>query len=349
MVTLVRIVVLLPHRAAQEQNAGQELAALRDAGYEVVPIPAPRPGMLGVAWLTTAGARKASRLKPDIIVARDLDALGAAMKVKKQTGAKLVYDMHEAYSYMVEDDVPKRLLPLIEKYERRILPQVDLVLASDAGRADWISRQWVKVGTGLDPAWEMRVIYNCRDPVQPYVPPPCTGRLFYGGTLHPSRFIWEMVAAMVGTDWELVIAGPNTPGSLYDWLKKNHWRNVSFQGYMTPQESLSLLQKCDVSVQMANPKSRINQLGPYNRLFDAMAVGRASIGTVGTENGNIISNCRIGLSSMYDMDAYITTVQTLLGNKKELQEMGLRAYKLCVEELNWKAQAKEMVEAFESL
>ena len=358
----VRIVQLLPKRALNEQNANQETKALMDAGHEVLSVIAPRPGVGGMVWLRTIGALKAIHLKPDIVSARDLDTLAAGLKVKQRTGAKLVYDMHDVYSYMVEGDVPKRLLPVIEKHERKLLPKVDLVLASDEGRAKWISDQWTKVGTGIDPAWDLQIILNCRDPVVPYVPLPKTTSLSYTGTLHPSRFIREMVEAMSDLDdVALYVAGPRTPGSLYNWLEKTvcspsctrhnaEYHNIVFFGHLSPEQALYMMQLTTVSVQMADPKFTINRLGPYNRLFDAMAVGRPVIATVGTANGDIASALGMGVISVYDVDAYKTAVKTLFEQSyEELERMSRNAYAACVGGLNWKEQAKKLVKAYADL
>lgn len=344
MSNVVRIVQLVPQRAFGEQNDQQETQALFAAGYDVHTIVTPHPGVRGIVWLETIGVRKAIQAMPDIVSARDLDALGAAVKVKRRTGAKLVYDMHEVYSMMVEDDVPAAVARYADKREKRLLRDVDLALASDSGRAQWLVDQ----GYVYRP---MHVILNCRDPVVPYVSMPHTRSLSYTGTLHPSRFIREMVEAMaLLEDVELYIAGPRTPGSLYDWLARNQFKNVVFLGHVSPQGSLKVMQRADVSVQMANPMSRINVLGPYNRLFDAMAVGRPVIGTVGTANSDIAVGLKMGIASAYDMDSYKYAVRTILGkSREELMRMSTAAYGACTNTFNWKAEARKLVEAYGSL
>jgi hypothetical protein len=176
----VLVVKLVPHRAYGEQNELQETQALFDAGYDVHTIVAPEPGIRGVVWFETIGAHQAIRAKPDIVVSRDLDALGAAVKVKRRTGAKLVYDMHEVYPMMVEDDVPAAVARYVVKREKRLLRDVDLALASDSGRAQWLADQ----GYVYRP---LQIVLNCRDPLVPYVPPPNNGSLCYTGTLYPVR------------------------------------------------------------------------------------------------------------------------------------------------------------------
>lgn len=342
----MKIAYLLPHRAREEQNVIQEVAALEQAGHTVKRIAAPRPGLAGVLWMNVTGVRKAIAMKPDVVSSRDLDTLKAGVSVKRQTGAKLVYDAHEVYSMMVENDVPRFLLRLINRHERRLLHKVDSLIASDQARATWVVEQ------GYPADRPLSIVYNCRDPI-PYTEPAYPTQLFYGGTLHSGRFIREMVAAVQDDRLKgvsLCIAGPKTPNSEYDWLFRNFYASrgpVRFLGSLEPQDMLKALQNAAISIQVADPLERINTLGPYSRLFDAMAVGRPSIGSIGTENGNVITNLKIGTACLYDVESFIGAVLLMMDDKEALSRMGKRAHDLCEKVFNWQAEAQKLVVGYE--
>ena len=296
-----------------------------------------------------AAARYAVNLEPDVISCRDLDTLAAGIWVRRRwkelRRVKVVYDMHEVYSMMVKDAIPLFVARRLDAYERKLLPEVDLALPSDDGRRDWLVRQGYR---GPAP-----VILNCRNPASSIFPFPGRPKILsYTGTLHTNRFIREMVEAMDHIDATLVIAGPDAEGGkwnkyLRDVASKNP--RIQFLGHLTPAKSLEVLGRSHVSIQMADPENELNRMGPYNRLFDSMSVGRAVLATEGTANGNIVKGLRMGLTSIYDRAAYTAAVNLMLNETDQVFEMGLNGLKACLEKFNWDSQAKRLTEAYERL
>jgi glycosyltransferase involved in cell wall biosynthesis len=161
-----------------------------------------------------------------------------------------------------------------------------------------------------------------------------------------------MVEAMDHIDATLLIAGPDAEGGKHDkWLRtvaKDNPR-VQFLGRLTPEKALQVLQRSHISIQMADPRNALNSMGPYNRLFDAMSVGRAVIATEGTFNGDAVRSLGMGLTTMYDKRAYVATVNLMLGQPDELFSWGVNGLMACHKTFNWDSQAKKMVAAYESL
>jgi len=344
----MKVVQLLPTRAANERNTVQERKALIDAGYNVRSISSPYAGLRGIIWLETVGACRASRLKPDVIVARDLDSFKAGLKVKEQTGAKLVYDVHEAFSWMIEDDVPRFLVNAAIKREQRLLTKADAIIASNPGIIDWLVQQAPKDGIGIDDP--ITLVANCRDPQPEFIPPLGQRQLCYLGTLHKTRFIKEMVEAMRGIDGRLVISGPRTAHSLYDWLKVGNLPpDVQFLGHITPEKVESIVRESDVVVSMVDPSNKNNRVGLANKVFEAMSIGRPVIATTGTATGNLVTNLRMGITTMYDQDAFAEGVKVLLDGD-DLVRLGKNAYDACKNGVwNWQTQAKKFVAVFDGL
>jgi hypothetical protein len=319
----------------------QKFRSLKKAGYDVLTIQGSKGGMTGAArFMFTAGVHAAS-MRPDILVARDLDALYPAVWAKKRTGARLVYDCHDIYPWMIENDAP-HAAKAAKKRERRLLQYVDLLLTLNHGTASWVIDRQGYVGPHA-------LVRQCRNPDKEWTPPPNARALCYLGTLHNGRFVKELVRAVNdGLDVDLHIAGPQTPGGLYDWVAKNTSALVTFYGEVSPMNALKILRGCDVSVQMADPLVRINTVGPYNRFFDALSVGRASIGTLGTANGAMIEETRTGIQVPYRSQDFIKGVNTLFDMDPAM--VGRRAYETCAEgTLNWREQEKRFLAAFEEL
>ena len=335
----MRVVHLLPHRAADELNTTLERMALMTAGYDMHEVVAPKSGARGAAWFEFSGWRRAARIKPDIIIARDLDTLAAGVKVKHATGAKLVYFQHEAYSWMVENDVPPLVIRWLERRERRLISECDAFVASNPGILS-------RLGDTDKPS---AVVMNCRDPQPTFVSPsPPSRQLYYLGSLHTDRFIKEMVNAMRRVDGTLVITGPRTTHSYYDWLATTKHTNVDFRGFVLAQESLDLVLKSDAIVAMLDPSNRNNCVALGNKVFDAMSFGRAVISTAGTANGNLVTSLGMGRAVAYNEGAFANGVAALLDD--DLSRLGKNAYDACSKGVwNWKTQAKELVALIDSL
>jgi len=343
----MRVVQLLPARAANEVNSMLERKALLDAGYDVRSVSSPYYGLRGIAWFSTIGARWARKLEPDIMVARDLDALAAGVKVQKETDCKLVYDVHEVYPWMIEDDVPRFVFNAAVKREQRLFMCADAIIASNPGIVDWLDTQAPKDGIGIDDP--ITLVANCRDPQPEFVPPPGQRQLCYLGTLHKSRFIKEMVEAMRGIDGRLVITGPRTAHSLYDWLRAGNMPpNVQFLGDAI-EKTEAVMRESDIVLSMVDPANKNNRIALANKVFDAMSIGRAVIAPLGTANGNIVTNLQMGITTMYDQDAFSEGVRVLLDGD-DLVRLGKNAYDACKNGVwNWRTQAKKFVGVFDGL
>ena len=76
---------------------------------------------------------QAIKLRPNLIYIHDLHTAPIGILVKAFTGAKLIYDAHEDYPFMLSD-VSKLLGALAELLERIVAPFVDYVVAVDSDR-----------------------------------------------------------------------------------------------------------------------------------------------------------------------------------------------------------------------
>jgi len=247
--------------------------------------------------------------------------------------------MHEVFSWMV--NLPL-VSPVIDRHERKLLSEVDLAVVCNEKSAEWL---W-HYGTGKLPTY---IVRNCRNPDPVWQPPRGEGNLWYMGTLHDSRFVPEMVRAMDRIDGHLYIAAPKTESVWWNWLSSHPSDRITFCGTLPYESCRELLRSSDLAIMMGDPRVRINTLGPYNRLYDAMAVGRPSIGTAGTSNGDLISELEIGLPLPYHIDDYTLGVTALLTQKNRLMRLGKNAYEACKAVYNWDVQARVLKEAYARL
>lgn len=360
----MRVLYLIPQRAVADPNTASVADALAAAGHDVAIVPARgRTRIGGILGLVRRAPRIARRSRPDAILCRDLDTLWAGATAKAVTGAKLVYWAHDVYSHMVEADVPRFVYLQTVHHERKLLPYADAIIASNQGVVDWLGKEQApKDGIGLDDP--ITIVMPCRVP-QVYFPPPGQRRLGYFGTLHKNRFVREMVEAMPAIREgfgdprpSLTIAGPRDRHGLYDWLKKNYDHPpeafeddvppVIFLGTLPPEDVLLQTYESDVIVSMLDPADKCLRVGLANKVFDAMSVGRAAVGTRGTATGDLIAETGMGLTPPYGIDTYVAAVRHMLRDDTTVQ-MGLHAYYAGKTKYNWHDEAKKLVAVFEEL
>lgn len=344
----MRVLYLVPQRAVEDPNTTQIVGTLVAAGHSVGIIgPLGRTRVGGILNLMYRAPRIAEKSKPDVILCRDLDTLAAGVRAKRRTGAKLVYWAHDVYQHMVQGDVPRPLVAYLDRHERGLLPPVDAAIVANEGvRAHLMERC-----LGLFPA----LVMLCRVP-EVYFPPLMERRLGYFGTLHKNRFIREMVEAMPaireGFDDPkptLTIAGPRT-NDLYDWVESQaDGEAVTFLGHIDADEVLHKTYESDIIVTMLNPADRCLRAGLANKVFDAMAVGRAAIGTRGTATGDLIAETGMGVVCDYDPDVYVSVARMLLRMPEPGTMMGKNAYYAGKTKYNWNLEAAKLVKVFEEL
>lgn len=350
----MRVLYLVPARGLADPNTAREASVLADAGHEVSIVgPRGRTVVSGILDLVYRAPRIARKAKADAILCRDLDTLWAAIRAKRRTGAKVVYWPHDVYQDMVATDVPSAVVRLLDRHEKRLILAVDAAVASNEG----VRKHLMERCLGLFPA----LVMPCRVP-EMYFSPHGMRQLCYLGTLHKNRFIREMVEAMPaireGFDEPkptLVIAGPRDRHGIYDWLQRDYGRPVGgfddepvmFLGTITEDEVLHETWRSDVVVSMLNPADRCLRVGLANKVFDAMAVGRAAISTRGTATGDLIAETGMGLTPPYNVGMYVAAIRHMLEN--DIVGMGKNAYYAGKTKYNWNIQAEKLVKVFEEL
>ncbi len=339
---LVDIAYLVPSRARDDPNTLMEMEALRAVGHTVSVTDAPSRAPLGTLRLLALAPRIA-RTKPDVVMARDLDTLWPAARVKQLSGSKLLYWPHDCYSWMVESDVPRFIYSQTVHHERALLKFVNHIIISNLGTENWLHAQYLQAG---EPRPDATLVMPCRDPEPEWLPPSEPRTLCYLGTLHKNRFTVEMVRAMRKLkDVRLIIAGPRT-NALYEWVRENRSPNMEVYGWLPGVRPT--IRRSSIVVSMLNPADRCLRAGLATKVFDAMAVGRAAIGTYGTATGDLIQENQMGPDITYDEEDFVATVRWLL-DEVDLGLLGRNAYDACKRKYNWRTESKKLVSVFETL
>ena len=261
---------------------------------------------------------RSRHLEFDAVHCHDYDTLMLGAFISRIRKVPLVYDSHEWYSKMVEDDLPGIACRFIERSESLLLANCDSVIAAN----DAIAEHLMASG-----AADVTVIMNCIDlppdaPRDAYLEKERIS-LFYGGSLEPGRFVGEMLEAAVGNaDGVLRIAGN---GRLTDLVKRTaaSCDRVQFLGYIPQEKVLENVSWSDAVICMMEPRNGNNKIGTPNKMFEAMAYGVPAIVTAGTHSGDLVTRLDCGVAVEYNikgMSAAISSLKDPDGPEEDGQE-----------------------------
>jgi glycosyltransferase involved in cell wall biosynthesis len=255
----------------------------------------------------------------------------------------LVYDSHEWYAKMVEDDLPGFACRFIERTESLLLANCDAVIAAN----DAISDHLKASGAG-----QVTVVMNCIDL------PPDADRdaylqkervsLFYGGSLEPGRFVDEMLqAASNSKDCVLRIAGNGRLTEKVEHAARGSDK-VQFLGYIPQEQVLLNVSRSDAVICMMEPGNGNNVIGTPNKLFEAMAFGIPAIVTEGTHSGDLVKRLDCGVAVRYSAEGMSSAV-SILQDPETRKRMGRNGRKAAETTYNWAAMKERLVAVYRTL
>ncbi len=366
----MRILMLVSNDVVHDTRVLKEARALRDAGHEVsfigwdrsgrgpaeaswegIPIRLVRTrGLLRLAahdalrnplWWRAAAAL-ALREPFDVVHCHDLDTLPSGVRLKRRTGRPLVYDCHEVFGYMIEEDLPRFVVNAAFRLERRLAPLADRVIAVNES-----VKKYIDGVTGQDAV----LVQNCQElAVSEYRPP--TAPVFtvlYVGTLHKSRFILpaiEAVGSMPGV--RLVIGGSKALASEVAARCAEH-PNTAYLGPVPNDRVLPLTLESHAVLSMFDPALRINQVGMPNKIFEAMAAGRPCLVTERLPMSQLVVQESCGLAVPYTVEAFRSAVVRLRDDPLLAERLGRNGLDAARRTYNWSAEARKLMALYEGL
>ena len=366
----VRILMLVSNDVVHDARVLKEARALQDAGHAVsfigwdrtgagpaeaswegIPIRLVRTrGLLRVAahdairnplWWRRA-VRLALREPFDAVHCHDLDTLPSGVRLKRKTGCRLVYDCHEVFGYMIEEDVPRFLVRAAFRLEQRLAPQADRIIAVNEA-----VKKYIDGATHH----ESVLVRNCQELVVPEYRPPPAGpfTVLYVGTLHKSRFILpaiDVVGGMPGV--RLVIGGSKALASEVAARCARH-PNTTYLGPVPNERVLPLTLESHAVLSLFDPAHRINQVGFPNKIYEAMAAGRPVLVTQGLVMGDFVAREGCGLAIPYTEDGLRTALRTLQSDPALAERLGRSGLEAARREYNWGMEKERLLAVYRDL
>lgn len=372
---MTRVLMLLGNGFTHDPRVHAEALSLAAAGYDVTVLAWDRRGALpeeeqanGVRVVrirNTLGMRlrlfDIFRLKPfwrlatrralalhaatpfSVVHCHDLDTLPSGVRFKERTNARLVYDAHEIFPYVIELSRARRWTGRFEALERRLVPHADLIVAAGPGQRDY-----------LRPMTEapIAVVTNSKPLAFSGYEPPTTKRMtvaFYGG-LDPVRLLVPLAElAVEDGSFDFEVAGDGSLTEEIRALAARSHGHIRYLGIVPMDEVLSRTRANDVVFSMANPVHRISKIGVPNKFFEALVAGRPILVTRGTWVGSEVEAAQCGLAIDYSKAALHEALKELGQDPALRERLGRNALRLAQDRYNWAREERVLLEAYRGI
>lgn len=312
----------------------------KEKGVNVVRISAKNMAV----WLRKVYKKSLEMGKFDIIHSHDLETLPVGVILKKKMGAKLIYDAHEIFSYMLHGKFLNILSNTAKLMDTCLTKSVDYIITANEPMIEYFKKFTDKPIMGL---------INCLDPPIPEYTPPENDMftLCYYGLMQRNRFFPDIVE-LIGEelkDVKLILASRKE--GMYDEIEKisRKYENVEFLGTISMQEVINKTLEADATFVFANPKHIKMKNNIFGKQLEALACGRPIICTKGTWSGDFTEKNKCGITAEYNRESIKEAILKLKDDERLREKLGRNALKLAKEKYNWQTQKKNLLKVYDAL
>ncbi len=297
-------------------------------------------------WLKALG--KSRNIDFDFVHAHDFDTLPLGMLISRLRRKPLLYDAHELYAKMVQDDLGP-FSSVIWRLERCMARRADEIVTVSESLASELSkgrtRKAAIVTTSQNPdliegleRQKVRDRYGLKGFVVSYL-----------GSLEPGRFVEEIVDAFVPEDGVTVLIGGS--GSLESMVSEASKKNpaMRYVGVVDTDEALRLTWASDLVAAMMDPGNPNNVIGTPGKIINAMAMGRPMITTKGLEIAARVKDAGCGIVIPYSKARFIEVVMAAAADPSKLDEMGRKGRECFDNTYSWERSKDGLIKAYKAL
>ncbi len=290
---------------------------------------------------------------PDVIHAHDFNTLPLGYWLGKRLKIPVIFDAHESYHEMLADNVHPVIKWTIARIERFLIKRIDLLITVGSILEEEYKRRGAKrtivIGNWKrleDFRFSEAEIKNARKELG--IPENCLIISFIGYLL-PSRGLLTLIEA-VRSDKEvfLVIGGK---GPLEDKISEaiKNADNIRYLGYTVPDKIPLITSVSDVIYYGFKNNLGNNKYSAPNKLFEALAAGKAILTCNNGEIARIVKEekCGIRLNKF--------SKETLLDSFKKLRNVNLintykdNAHQAGINKYNWSNAEKTLLGVYDKI
>lgn len=284
----------------------------------------------------------------EVVHAHDFDTLPLGMAISKLSGKPLLYDAHELYAKMIENEVGP-LSRIIWMWERRCVRRAEAVITVSNALASELSvgrkHMATVVATSQDPSVidgaDVREIRE-RHGLKGFV-------VSYLGSLEPGRFVEEFITSFKPEDKITLLIGGS--GTLEPLVAKEARDNqaLKFIGTVSADDALKLTWASDLVLAMMDPSNPNNVIGTPGKIINALAVGRPMVTTKGLDIAKKVEDAGCGIVIPYSRSAFVEAVLKVAADPRTLTGMGRKGRELYDKEYSWTRSKDELLKVYQAL
>lgn len=309
--------------------------------------------IIGLTWRTFLIAR---RQHADVYHFHDPELMPMGLLLKRFTGAKVIYDIHEDVSQQTyeRDWIPRAFRGivawLLKHFERFSVKRFSAIVTADAElgeRFRMVNRRTVVVQN-------FPMLEEFLAPVLPEFSQP-TGKVVVDlGGISPLRSIYEIVQAMslvpVRLGARLVLGGEADSEAWSEIVSgMPGWEHVENRGMMPRQEAMNVLGNAAAAIVLYSPAP--NHLAVRsNRFFESLSAGVPVITSNFPRWREMVEGIGCGLTvDPQDPQAIADAIEYLITHPKEAAEMGQRGRQAVLDKYNWTIEQAKVVQLYDEL
>lgn len=291
-------------------------------------------------------------MQADAIHCHDFDTLPVGFAAAALKGCRLVYDAHESYADMLSGNVAPWIKRAVAWVERLLIGRADAVLtvgellAADlrrrGARRTWVVGNWKRLD---EFAFAPGVLAARRREVAP------EGRLLvaYIGWLNVDRGIAPLLEAVEAVDGVALLVGGDGPAAPDVRAAAARCPRIRYLGFVDPGQVPLYTSMADAVYHGLDTTNRNARFSAPNKLFEALAAGRAVVCNDCGELGRIVrqESCGVVVAEL--------APRALEGALRELLEPGrlaqcqARAQAAGRERYHWAAAERALLDLYAAM
>ena len=286
-----------------------------------------------------------------ILHCHDFDTLPIGYLLARQKKTKLIYDAHESYVDMLIN-VPIWLKKAIYKTENFLLRRIDLLITVGEILRETFEKRGVRrscvVGNWKDPdefKFPQEVLEEEKQRLQI-----SNGQLVVSfiANLGKERQLTQLIEAVKETPSVTLVVGGDGPCRGVVQEAAGKYSNIIYLGYIHPSKVPLYTAISNIIFYGFDPSNPNSKFSTPNKLFEALAAGKAVLTGDFGEIGRIVKETRCGIIvSNYS----ITEIRkALTGLKAEtLNLLKENAYRHAISKYNWKSAGSILLSQYKNL
>jgi len=323
-------------------------------GIKIVPLTRSRSRFYRIFFLTRKAYKLAIKEKAAVYHFHDPELLPWVIRLKKKTGAKIIYDVHEDYPRQI---LAKKWIPSILRgsmarffnfYEKRAAKKLDFIITVGEDVQERLRTANPKIDTVKN--FSLTENFNIK---RKQAKKNGVFNLIYVGGLAEARGITQIVQAMehLSDNVRLMLLGKffsdtyeETVKSLKGFKKAKHFGKIPFERIP------DYLFQAHIGIICLWPTESYYRSVEPTKLFEYMSAGLPIIASNFPSWQKIVEENKCGICvDPLKPKEIAGAVERLIRHPEEMKRMGENSRKLVMEKYNWQGEGKKLLAIYEKL